>query len=65
MSDVLKGIVQDLRNSFDAHDRVAHEEAIQRLRRVEAVIPESGCTRGVACVCNQHAKAVCMYRLKS
>jgi hypothetical protein len=62
---MLKGILQDLRNSFDAHDRVAHEEALQRLQRIECVIPESGCTRGENCICNKHAKDVCAYRLKT
>lgn len=61
---MLKGLIQDLRNAYDAHDRIAHEEALARLRRVESVIPEQGCTRGVACECNKHAKEVCMYRLK-
>lgn len=61
---ILKGIAQDLSNAFDVHDRVAFDEALARLRRIECVIPESGCTRGVACVCNKHAKEVCMYRLK-
>lgn len=61
---MLKGIIQDLRNSFDAHDRVAHEEAIRRLQRLEAVIPETGCSRRENCECNKHIRAVCMYRLK-
>lgn len=61
---MLKGIIQDLRNAFDAHDRPMFELALQRLHRAECVIPEQGCTRGVACMCNKHAKEVCMYRLK-
>lgn len=58
-----KGIVQDLRNSFDAHDRVAHEEVIQRLERLGNIVATNGCTRGDLCTCNKHVKEVCMYRV--
>lgn len=61
---LLKHIAQDLRNAYDSHSRPDFELALLRLQRLENVIPESGCSRGEACVCNQHAKAVCMYRLK-
>jgi hypothetical protein len=58
----LAHLAQDLRNAYDSHDRVAFEQALQRLQRLETTIPEQGCTRGQACVCNKHAHAVCMYR---
>lgn len=61
---IIDGIVQDLRNAYDVHSRTDFEAALARLKRVECVIPEQGCTRGAACTCNKHAKEVCMYRLK-
>lgn len=61
---MLKHLAQDLRNAFDAHDRVAHEEVLRRLEKLEAVIPQEGCARGAACICNKHAQEVCNFRLK-
>lgn len=61
---MLKGIVQDLRNSFYAGDRSAFEDVVRRLERIGNIIPVDGCTRGDACVCNKHVKDVCMYRVQ-
>jgi hypothetical protein len=60
---MLKGIMQDLRNAFDAHDRPAHEDILKRLERLGNIDTTNGCTRGDACVCNKHVKDVCMYRV--
>lgn len=59
----LTRLAQELRNAFDAHDRPAHEAALARLRRLEAVVPAQGCNRGDGCLCSKHAQAVCMYRV--
>lgn len=60
---LLKGIIDDLRIAYDLKDRVSHEASLKRLVNCENIIPASGCARGDACICNRHAKSVCMYRL--
>lgn len=56
-------LAQDLRNAYDLRSRPDFEDTLKRLEKLGEILPVENCTRGNACVCNQHVKDVCMYRV--